>query len=73
VIRWLRTFQTGEDCWLSVQDILADRFWLRRFAAAKKKLWEKSPEHIAGHKAKPKAEKPEYIIDSSHDLYYVKG
>ncbi|MDF2788500.1 MAG: antibiotic biosynthesis monooxygenase, partial [Neobacillus sp.] len=37
------------------------------------KNWEKSPEHIAGHKAKPKAEKPEYIVESSHDLYYVKG
>jgi len=37
------------------------------------KNWEKSPEHIAGHKAKPKAEKPDYIVESSHDLYYVKG
>jgi heme oxygenase (staphylobilin-producing) len=41
------------------------------------KNWEKSPEHIAGHKAKRSAgaaaEKPEYIVETSHDLYYVKG
>jgi heme oxygenase (staphylobilin-producing) len=41
------------------------------------KNWEKSPEHIAGHKAKrgagAGAEKPEYIVETSHDLYYVKG
>jgi heme oxygenase (staphylobilin-producing) len=35
------------------------------------KNWEKSPEHIAGHKAKAKAgnPKPEYIVESSHELY----
>ncbi len=37
------------------------------------KNWEKSPEHIAGHKAKRGAEKPEYIVETSQDLYYVKG
>ncbi|MDF2858531.1 MAG: antibiotic biosynthesis monooxygenase [Neobacillus sp.] len=33
------------------------------------KNWEKSPEHIAGHKAKLGTAKPEYIIETSHDLY----
>ncbi|MEH7250928.1 antibiotic biosynthesis monooxygenase [Neobacillus niacini] len=37
------------------------------------KNWEKSPEHIAGHKAKRGTEKPEYIVETSQDLYYVKG
>ena len=27
------------------------------------KNWEKSPEHIAGHRAKKDAPKPEYILD----------
>jgi heme oxygenase (staphylobilin-producing) len=36
------------------------------------KNWEKSPEHIAGHKAKRGAAKPEYIIETSQDLYEVK-
>jgi len=38
------------------------------------KNWEKSPEHIAGHKAKlgqPK-EKPEYVISVDAGLYYVQ-
>jgi heme oxygenase (staphylobilin-producing) len=37
------------------------------------KNWEKSPEHIAGHKAKRGAEKPEYIVESSMDLYEAVG
>jgi len=37
------------------------------------KNWEKSPEHIAGHKAKAGKPKPEYIIESGQDVYYVKA
>lgn len=35
------------------------------------KNWEKSPEHIAGHKAKIKEgnPKPDYLVDSQHGLY----
>lgn len=38
------------------------------------KNWEKSPEHIAGHKARlkdGKPEKPEYIIAMEHGNYTV--
>ncbi|WP_432353579.1 antibiotic biosynthesis monooxygenase family protein [Sporosarcina sp. A2] len=35
------------------------------------KNWEKSPEHIAGHKANAGKPKPEYIIDSRQDTYEV--
>jgi heme oxygenase (staphylobilin-producing) len=35
------------------------------------KNWEKSPEHIAGHKAKRGTPKPDYIIESSQDLYHT--
>lgn len=35
------------------------------------KNWEKSPEHIAGHKAKRGVPKPDYIIESSQDLYHT--
>ncbi|WP_462413085.1 antibiotic biosynthesis monooxygenase family protein [Neobacillus sp. Marseille-QA0830] len=34
------------------------------------KNWEKSPEHIAGHKAKQGTAKPEYVIESSQDVYF---
>ncbi|WP_040205248.1 antibiotic biosynthesis monooxygenase family protein [Neobacillus jeddahensis] len=37
------------------------------------KNWEKSPEHIAGHKQKQGGAKPEYVIESSQDLYEVKA
>lgn len=35
------------------------------------KNWEKSPEHIAGHKAKIKEgnPKPDYLVDSQHGIY----
>lgn len=41
------------------------------------KAWEKSPEHIAGHKKKiaehgGKPPKPEYVISSEGSLYYVE-
>ena len=40
------------------------------------KAWEKSPEHIAGHKAKiaagnPKPELPDYVISTDRGLYYT--
>ncbi|WP_332646431.1 antibiotic biosynthesis monooxygenase family protein [Lysinibacillus sp. 54212] len=38
------------------------------------KNWEKSPEHIAGHKARlkeGKPEKPEFIIEMTHGNYTV--
>lgn len=40
------------------------------------KAWKKSPEHIAGHKAKidsgnHKREQPEYIVSVDHELYYI--
>ena len=40
------------------------------------KAWEKSPEHIAGHKAKiaagnAKPELPDYVISTDHGLYYT--
>lgn len=37
------------------------------------KNWEKSPEHIAGHKANAGKPKPDFIIESSQDVYYVKA
>ncbi|MBY0121298.1 antibiotic biosynthesis monooxygenase [Bacillus sp. S/N-304-OC-R1] len=37
-----------------------------------RKNWEKSPEHIAGHKAKTGERKPEYIIESSQNIYNLK-
>jgi heme oxygenase (staphylobilin-producing) len=33
------------------------------------KNWEKSPEHIAGHKEKRGTAKHEYIIETSQDVY----
>lgn len=40
------------------------------------KNWEKSPEHIAGHKkkiaeGKGKPERPEFVISMEHGAYYV--
>ncbi|MEH7343324.1 antibiotic biosynthesis monooxygenase [Bacillus sp. JJ1532] len=35
------------------------------------KNWEKSPEHIAGHRAKAGKSKPDYIIESSQNVYTV--
>ncbi|MFF3102781.1 antibiotic biosynthesis monooxygenase family protein [Viridibacillus arvi] len=37
------------------------------------KNWEKSPEHIAGHKANIGKPKPEYIIETSQNVYEVKA
>jgi heme oxygenase (staphylobilin-producing) len=37
------------------------------------KNWEKHPDHIAGHKAKAGKPKPEYLIESTQDLYEVKS
>ncbi|WP_238988149.1 antibiotic biosynthesis monooxygenase family protein [Filibacter tadaridae] len=37
------------------------------------KQWEKSPEHIAGHKAKLGQPKPDYIVSSEGALYEVKA
>ncbi|MFD2445363.1 antibiotic biosynthesis monooxygenase family protein [Bacillus sp. CGMCC 1.16607] len=36
------------------------------------KNWEKSPEHIAGHKANRGVAKPEFVIETSQDVYEVK-
>ncbi|WP_449619608.1 antibiotic biosynthesis monooxygenase [Robertmurraya sp. Marseille-Q9965] len=36
------------------------------------KNWEKSPEHIAGHKAKLGQPKPEYIVSVEGSKYEVK-
>ncbi|MFC4321143.1 antibiotic biosynthesis monooxygenase family protein [Litchfieldia salsa] len=36
------------------------------------KQWEKSPEHIAGHRQKAGQPKPDHIIDVSHGKYEVK-
>lgn len=36
------------------------------------KQWEKSPAHIAGHKANLGKPKPEYIVSSEGGLYEVK-
>ena len=36
------------------------------------KNWEKSPEHIAGHKANAGKPKPDHIIESSQNVYEVK-
>jgi heme oxygenase (staphylobilin-producing) len=33
------------------------------------KNWEKHPDHIAGHKANIGKPKPEFIIESSQDVY----
>ncbi|MBT2679874.1 antibiotic biosynthesis monooxygenase [Bacillus sp. ISL-35] len=35
------------------------------------KNWEKHPDHIAGHKAKMVQPKPDYILESSQDVYEV--
>ncbi|WP_079505239.1 antibiotic biosynthesis monooxygenase family protein [Mesobacillus jeotgali] len=35
------------------------------------KNWEKHPDHIAGHKAKVGQPKPDYILESSQDIYDV--
>ena len=39
------------------------------------KNWEKSPEHIAGHKKKAKegTPKPDHIIAGTQDVYYVRS
>ncbi|MEQ2528674.1 antibiotic biosynthesis monooxygenase [Robertmurraya yapensis] len=37
------------------------------------KNWEKSPEHIAGHKAKLGQAKPDYIISAEGSKYEVKA
>lgn len=37
------------------------------------KNWEKSPEHIAGHKANLGKPKPDHIIESSGGLYELKA
>lgn len=37
------------------------------------KNWEKSPEHIAGHKANAGKPKPDFILDSEQNVYYVKA
>lgn len=36
------------------------------------KNWEKSPEHIAGHKANAGKPKPEHVIESSQNVYELK-
>ena len=36
------------------------------------KNWEKSPEHIAGHKANAGKPKPEHIIEVSQNVYELK-
>ena len=36
------------------------------------KNWEKSPEHIAGHKAKIGKPKPDHIIEVNQSVYDVK-
>ncbi|RSD26787.1 antibiotic biosynthesis monooxygenase family protein [Mesobacillus subterraneus] len=33
------------------------------------KNWEKNPDHIAGHKAKIGQPKPDYIVESSQEVY----
>jgi len=37
------------------------------------KNWEKSPEHIAGHKANLGKPKPDHIIESNGGLYELKA
>lgn len=37
------------------------------------KRWEKSPEHIAGHKANAGKPKPDHIIESSQNIYELKA
>jgi len=37
------------------------------------KNWEKHPDHIAGHKANQGKPKPDYVLESSQDVYYVKS
>ncbi|MGM0852382.1 MAG: antibiotic biosynthesis monooxygenase family protein [Bacillota bacterium] len=37
------------------------------------KNWEKSPEHIAGHKASAGKPKPDHILESGQDVYEVKA
>ncbi|WP_010273259.1 antibiotic biosynthesis monooxygenase family protein [Paenibacillus senegalensis] len=36
------------------------------------KAWEKSPEHIAGHRNKNSQEKPDYLISTTVNMYEVK-
>lgn len=36
------------------------------------KAWEKSPEHIAGHRNNRGKEKPEYIVNVDVSMYEVK-
>ncbi|WP_346235032.1 antibiotic biosynthesis monooxygenase [Lysinibacillus telephonicus] len=35
------------------------------------KGWEKHPDHIAGHRANAGKPKPDYIVESSQDVYNV--
>ena len=37
------------------------------------KNWEKSPEHIAGHRNRKDHQKPEYVIEASVSMYEVMG
>ncbi len=37
------------------------------------KNWEKSPEHLAGHKARAGQAKPDYVIESAQNVYYVRS
>lgn len=37
------------------------------------KNWEKSPVHIAGHREKRGQQPPEYVIESSVQMYNVKA
>ncbi|PLR89130.1 antibiotic biosynthesis monooxygenase family protein [Bacillus sp. T33-2] len=37
------------------------------------KNWEKHPDHIAGHKANLGKPRPEFVIESSQDVYEVKS
>lgn len=37
------------------------------------KNWEKSPKHIAGHKANAGKPKPDWVVESGQDVYYVKA
>lgn len=37
------------------------------------KAWEKSPEHIQGHRAKKDSKPPEYMISTTVSMYVVKA
>ncbi|MBD8069029.1 antibiotic biosynthesis monooxygenase family protein [Bacillus sp. PS06] len=37
------------------------------------KQWEKSPEHIAGHRNRQGQPKPEHVISVAHGVYEVKA